>query len=98
MFQFKIALVATKAYNENPQDRTAANRKLAEGFGGKLLGYYVYPPGEYDGMTLVELPDETSARAVAMTVWATGGLEKLKCCPAHHRRGMERSHGEGQAK
>jgi uncharacterized protein with GYD domain len=81
MFQFKIAPIAAKAYIDNPQDRTAANRKLAEGFGGKLLGYYLYPPGEYDGMTLVELPDETSARAIAMTVWATGTLEKLNVVP-----------------
>jgi len=81
MFQFKVAPIAAKAYIENPQDRTAANRKLAEGFGGKLLGYYLYSPGEYDGMTIVELPDETSARAVAMTVWATGTLEKLNLVP-----------------
>ena len=81
MFQFKIAPNAAKAYMENPQDRTAANCKLAEGVGGKLLGYYVYPPGEFDGMTIVEAPDEMTARAIAMMVWATGTLEKLNLVP-----------------
>jgi uncharacterized protein with GYD domain len=54
---------------------------LAEGFGGKLLGYYLYPPGEYDGMTIVELPDETAARAIALLVWSTGTIEKLNVVP-----------------
>jgi uncharacterized protein with GYD domain len=81
MFQFKAAPNTAKAYIENPQDRTAPNRKLAEGFGGKLIGYYLYPPGEFDGMSIVELPDEMTARAVAMTVWATGTVEKLNLVP-----------------
>jgi uncharacterized protein with GYD domain len=81
MLQFKIAPNAAKAYLDNPQDRTGPNRKMAEGFGGKLIGYYVSPPGEYDGFTLLELPDEASARAVALTVWATGNLEKLNLVP-----------------
>ncbi len=81
MFQFKLAPNAAKAYLDNPQDRTGPNRKMAEGFGGKLLGYYVSPPGEYDGFSLLELPDEATARAAALTIWATGNLEKLTLVP-----------------
>ena len=33
---FKYTDAAVKAMTENPQDREAAARKLAEGFGGKL--------------------------------------------------------------
>jgi ketosteroid isomerase-like protein/uncharacterized protein with GYD domain len=81
MYQFKGSLEANKAMVDNPQDRTGPNQKLLEGFGGKLLAYYVYPPGEYDGMTIVELPDEMSARALAMAVQATGAVSKLNLVP-----------------
>jgi ketosteroid isomerase-like protein/uncharacterized protein with GYD domain len=77
MYQFKVSPEANRAMVDNPQDRTAPNQKLLEGFGGKLLAYYVYPPGEYDGMTIVELPDEMAARALAMAVQATGAVSKL---------------------
>jgi hypothetical protein len=55
MVQFKISPESIKAALENPQDRTGSNQKLLEGFGGKLIAYYVYPPGEYDGMTIMPL-------------------------------------------
>ena len=39
---FKYADNAIKAMMENPQDRSAAARKLIEGLGGKLDGAYFY--------------------------------------------------------
>jgi len=66
---------------DNPQDRTGPSGKLFEAFGGKLLDYYVYPPGEYDGMLIVELPDEMAVRAAAMTVLSAGAVEKLNIVP-----------------
>jgi hypothetical protein len=47
MVQFKISAESIKAAVENPQDRTGPNQTLLEGFGGKLIAYYVYPPGEF---------------------------------------------------
>ena len=32
-------------------------------------------------MNIVELPDELTVRALAMTVWATGTIEKLNVVP-----------------
>jgi uncharacterized protein with GYD domain len=66
---------------DNPQDRTGPSGKLFEAFGGKLLDYYVYPPGEYDGMLVVELPDEMAVRAAAMTILSAGAVEKLNIVP-----------------
>ena len=81
LFQFKLAPIGAKAVVDNPQDRTATNRKLFESLGGKLLGYYVYPPGEYDGFTLAELPDESVARASALMAYSSGNFEKLTVTP-----------------
>jgi uncharacterized protein with GYD domain len=81
MVQFKISPESIKAALENPQDRTGPNQKLLEGFGGKLIAYYVYPPGEYDGMTIIEVPDEDTARAVALYVQSTGAVSKLNVVP-----------------
>jgi uncharacterized protein with GYD domain len=81
MLQFKNAPQASKAMIESPQDRSVPVRKLVEGFGGRLLGYYFYPPGEYDGMVIAELPDEVAADALALTVSSTGNTLKLNLVP-----------------
>ena len=81
MIQFKTSPESLKAYMENPQDRTGPNQKLLEGFGGKLVAYYVYPPGEYDGMSIIEVPDDDTARALALYVQSTGSVSKLNVVP-----------------
>jgi len=81
MIQFKTSPESLKAYMENPQDRTGPNQKLLEGFGGKLVAYYVYPPGEYDGMSIIEVPDDDTARALALYVQTSGSVSKLNVVP-----------------
>jgi uncharacterized protein with GYD domain len=81
MVQFKTSPESFKAYMENPQDRTGPNQKLLEGFGGKLIAYYLYPPGEYDGMSIIEVPDDDTARALALYVQSTGSVTKLNVVP-----------------
>ena len=79
---FKYSDSAIKAMIENPQDRSAAARKLAEGFGGKQDSVFFYATGrDYDGLVISELPDEVSAEALAMTVRATGNFQKLEIIP-----------------
>jgi len=71
MIQFKNGPQSVKALIDNPQDRTAPVHKLMEGFGGKLDSYFFYSTlGEYDGVVMVELPDDLTAQAVAMTIMA----------------------------
>jgi uncharacterized protein with GYD domain len=79
---FKYADNAIKAMMENPQDRSAAARKLIEGLGGKLDGAYFYATsGDWDGIVLVELPDSVTAEALYMTVQATGNFQKQAIIP-----------------
>src|SRR5260370_12491026 len=66
-----------KAMTDNPQDRESAARQLVEGFGGKLLCYY-FMLGEYDGVAIVEFPDNESAAATSMRVTSTGAFLRFE--------------------
>ena len=68
---------AMKALMNQPQDRSAAARELAESLGGKLLGFW-YAFGEFDGVFLVEAPDNASAAALAMAVGSGGALSDVE--------------------
>src|SRR5262245_64295910 len=49
-----------------PEDRTAAVAKLVEQAGGKLIGFYMLF-GEYDWMSVSEMPSGKEAAAAALT-------------------------------
>jgi uncharacterized protein with GYD domain len=70
---YKYTDHAIEAMIENPQYRTAATRKLIEGLGGKLDGFYFYATsGDWDAIVIVELPDSVTAEALYMTVQTPG--------------------------
>ena len=75
--RFSYTTDAMKALVNEPQDRSAAARELADSLGGKLLGFW-YAFGEFDGVFLMEAPDNASAAAVAMTVGASGALSEVE--------------------
>jgi uncharacterized protein with GYD domain len=75
--RFSYTADAMKALINQPQDRSAAARELAETLGGKLLGFW-YALGEFDGVYLMEAPDNASAAAVAMAVGASGALSQVE--------------------
>lgn len=56
-----------------PTDRSAAIRTLAEAHGGRLHAYY-WMFGQWDGMSIVELPDSATAAAAALAVSSTGAF------------------------
>jgi hypothetical protein len=60
LFNFKGE--ALKAMMDNPADRAAAVRDLAESAGGALDSYYL-TFGQYDGLAIWEVPDSASAAA-----------------------------------
>jgi uncharacterized protein with GYD domain len=75
--RFRYTTDAVKALVDQPQDRSAAARELAETLGGKLLGFW-FAFGEFDGVFLMEAPDNASAAAVAMAVGGSGALSEIE--------------------
>src|SRR5215210_280190 len=69
--RFSYTPDAMKALLSQPQDRSTAAGEVAESLGGKLLGFW-YAFGEFDGVFLLEAPDNASAAALAMAVGAGG--------------------------
>src|SRR4051794_37083076 len=79
---FKYSDAAVKAMTENPQDRSAAVAKLFEGFGGKVEASYWFPGNlEWDGMIIVQIPDEVTDQAIALTTRATGNFTRNASVP-----------------
>ena len=75
--RFNYTNDAKKALVDQPQDRSVAARELAESVGGKLLGFW-YAFGEFDGVFLMEGPDNASAVAVGMAVGGSGALSAVE--------------------
>lgn len=62
---------------ENPTDREAAVRNLAEAVGGTLEAYYVMM-GQYDGCVIIDAPDSTSVAAAAVAAAGSGAFARLE--------------------
>jgi uncharacterized protein with GYD domain len=75
--RFSYTTDAMKAMLNQPQDRSAAAREVAESLGGNLLGFW-FAFGEFDGVFLMEGPDNASAAAVAMAVGASGAISEIE--------------------
>src|SRR5688572_11142716 len=77
MVQFAYTAEAWAALVKNPTDRSDGLRKLVQGMGGDLLGFY-YHFGEYDGTAIVDVPDDTTATAVILAAVAPGHVRAIK--------------------
>ena len=75
--RFSYTTDATKALLNQPQDRSGAAREVAESVGGELLGFW-YAFGKFDGVFLLEAPDNAAAAAVAMAVGGSGALSEVE--------------------
>src|SRR5262249_55697940 len=71
--RFSYTPEAWKSLIDNPEDRRGAINALLEANGGKLHGLW-YAFGEHDGYCVVELPDNTTAAAIALTAATGGGI------------------------
>lgn len=59
---------------EGGTGRRAALSQTIEGMGGKLEGFY-YAMGDDDLILIAEIPDQTTAAAIALNIAAAGALE-----------------------
>src|SRR5712691_7986250 len=77
MVQFSYTAEAWAALTKNPQDRSVPVGEMAQKLGGRLVGLY-YCFGEYDGVALAELPDDTAAIATSLAAVAPGHIKAIK--------------------
>ena len=61
----------------HPQDRSVPIRQLVEAAGGKLETFD-YSFGDYDVVTIIELPDNVTMAALSMAISAGGALRDFK--------------------
>ena len=71
LFQWKYKDPAIKAMVEAPQDRPRELRKAVEGFGGKVHQFF-FAFGAYDGVSIVEFPDNESCAACSLALTGAG--------------------------
>ncbi|HZS79276.1 MAG TPA: GYD domain-containing protein [Ktedonobacteraceae bacterium] len=77
MVQFAYTPEAWAALVKNPQDRSVPVRELGQKLGGRMVGFY-YCFGEYDGVVLIEAPDDTAAIAASLAAVAPGHIKAIK--------------------
>jgi uncharacterized protein with GYD domain len=77
MGRFRYSPEAIKAMVANPQDRGKAASDVAESLGAKMIGFW-FAFGDFDGVYLMEAPDNATVAALAMTVGGAGAVSSLE--------------------
>jgi uncharacterized protein with GYD domain len=77
MTQFSYTSQAWAALVKNPEDRAEVFRGLAKKMGGKMLSLH-YCFGEYDGVIMMEAPDEATVMAVLLAAISPGHVKATK--------------------
>ena len=72
MTQVAYTAEAWASQIQNPLDRTEIVRSAVEELGGRIVNRW-FSFGEYDVVLVTEMPDNTSAAALAIAVSAGGG-------------------------
>jgi uncharacterized protein with GYD domain len=75
--RFSYTTEAISALVNGPEDRSAAAREVVESVGGRLVGFW-FAFGEFDGVFLIEAPDNAAAAALAMAIGAGGALADIQ--------------------
>ena len=77
LYQWSYKDPAISAMLETPQDRRAELRKAVEAFGG-TLHHFFFAFGAYDGIAIVEFPDNESCAACSLTLAGSGANTALQ--------------------
>jgi uncharacterized protein with GYD domain len=73
MLQFAYTAEAWATLAKKPQDRSIPIREVSERIGGRLIGLY-YCFGEYDGVVLAELSDDSAAMVTSLAALIPGHI------------------------
>jgi uncharacterized protein with GYD domain len=73
MLHFAYTSQTWAALTKNPVDRTEGIRTLAEKMGGRLGGLY-YTMGDFDGVVMMEAPDDITAMGIVLAAIGPGHL------------------------
>jgi uncharacterized protein with GYD domain len=76
MIQASYSSQGLGALIKDPQDRSAAVRRMIEGLGGKLETFD-YAFGDYDVVAILELPDNVTMMATSMAIASSGALRNF---------------------
>ncbi len=82
MTQFSYTNAAAASLVKNPEDRGAVFSEQVEKLGGKVLAFY-HCIGQYDGVTIYEVPDQATVEALLLAIRAPGHLEKIETTELH---------------
>ena len=78
LIRFSYESPVIKTMIQRPDINTAAEAAaMVASLGGKLLGYW-YAFGDFDGVVLIEAPENRVAVAVGMAIRSTGHVTKLE--------------------
>jgi uncharacterized protein with GYD domain len=77
LFQWQYKDPAIKAMTDTPQDRPEELRKAVAAFGGRMHQFF-FAFGEYDGVSIVEFPNNESCAACAVTLAGAGANTVLR--------------------
>lgn len=80
MFQVAYSSASLSALINHPQDRAEAVRKPIEKLGGKVAGSWL-SFGDFDLVSIIEMPDNVAAAAFALAVAAGGSIKAQKTTP-----------------
>jgi uncharacterized protein with GYD domain len=80
LVQVSYTSEAWSALIAKPQDRSGAIGKVIEKLGGKAIGAWM-AFGDYDTVTIVEMPNNVSAAALVLAVAAGGSCKSVKTTP-----------------
>ena len=94
MFQWTYTDAAVQAMLDKPQDRPGELRKAVEAFGGKVHHFF-FTVGAFDGLAIVEFPDNESCAACRLTLTGAGANRALTTpvllSPAEGGRAMQKA-------
>ena len=94
LFQWTYTDPAVQAMLDKPQDRPGELRKVVEAFGGKIHHFF-FTIGAFDGLAIVEFPDNESCAACRLTLTGAGANRALTTTvllsPAEGDRAMQKA-------